>query len=134
MKKNEITVYTGETCGHCKNMKDELTKNELEFKEVVTKDNPEEWNKIVALTGIPTTPTVEVNGKYFLPGRDYNVPAQLIEHIKALDPEKEDDFTVERRLEEGFKTLIFSVNQGFNRLFQQLQQLEKKNEPENNEK
>ena len=133
MKKNDIKVYTSETCGHCSHMKNVFTENKIKFEEVVTKDNPEEWVKITTLTGIPTTPTIEINGKYFVPGRDYNTPEQLIEHIKVLDPEKEEDFTVERKLEEGFKTLVYSINQGFNRLFHQMSQLEKKNEPENKE-
>ena len=105
MKKNDIKIYVSETCGHCSHMKNVFTENKIEFKEVVTKDNPEEWAKITALTGIPTTPTMEINGKYFVPGRDYGTPEQLVAHLKALDPGKKEDFTVERRLEEGFTLL-----------------------------
>ena len=28
-----ITIYTNSTCGYCKQLKDELNKNDIEFKE-----------------------------------------------------------------------------------------------------
>ena len=133
MKKNEITIWTSGTCGHCQAMKTTLEKENIEFNEKISSEHKAEWDNVVKLTGIPTTPTLVINGSYFIPGRDYGTPEQLIEYIKNIDLEAK-DFPIELKLEEGFKTLIYSVNQGFNRLFQQLQQLEKKNEPENNEK
>ena len=121
MKKNEITIWTSETCGHCQNMKTILEKEGIEFNEKITAEHKAEWDNIIKLTGIATNPTLVINGKYFIPGRDYGTPEQLAEYIKNIDP-KEKDFPIELKLEEGFKTLIHSVNQGFNRLFHELRQ------------
>ena len=121
MKKNEITIWTSGTCGHCQTMKTTLEKEKIEFNEKINSEHKAEWDNVVRLTGIPTTPTLVINGKYFIPGRDYGTPEQLAEYIKNIDP-KEKDFPIELKLEEGFKTLIHSVNQGFNRLLHELRQ------------
>ena len=128
MKKNEITIWTSGTCGHCQNMKTTLEKENIEFNEKINSEHKAEWDNVVKLTGIPTTPTLVINGSYFIPGRDYGTPEQLVEHIKNINL-KAKDFPIELKLEEGFKTLIYSVNQGFNRLFQELRQQNQQQNP-----
>ena len=54
-----ITIYTNNNCGYCKQLKDELNKNNIEFKEKLIQDFTVEWQDIVNLTGLPTTPTIK---------------------------------------------------------------------------
>ena len=54
-----ITIYTNSTCGYCKQLKDELNKNNIEFKEKLISKFTVEWQDVVNLTGLPTTPTIK---------------------------------------------------------------------------
>ena len=56
---NKIEIYTASTCGYCKTLKDELTKNNIEFAEKSTADFKDEYQDIGNLTGLETTPTVK---------------------------------------------------------------------------
>ena len=84
----KITIYTSETCPYCKQIKEELNKENIEFNEKLTKNYTEEWNNVTSLTGmptIPTTPTIEYQGQYFVPGRDYQNVNQLIDILKEFE-------------------------------------------------
>ena len=121
-KENKVTVYTNSTCGHCKKMKELLNKAEINFIEKDKEKNQEEWALVAGLTGIPTFPTIVVNDNYFIPGRDYQNPEQIVNYIQNYDIAK--DFSSELKMREGFKTLIYSINQGFNRILQELKKIE----------
>ena len=118
-----ITIYTNSTCGYCKQLKDELTKNDIEFKEKLISEFTVEWQDIVNLTGLPTTPTIKYEGEYFIPARDYGNPQQLISLIEAFKPSEYDD---SRRVLERIKTLNFHINTAFGRLDQLLRKIETK--------
>ena len=77
-----IDIYTNETCPYCKQIKEELTKNNIEFNERLTKDWPAKWKDIVNLTSMPTLPTICYKENYFVPGRDFNTPSHLVAIIK----------------------------------------------------
>ena len=121
MKK--ITVYTNETCPYCKQIKEELTKNNIEFENILTTDDPEEWQAIVDFTGMPTVPTIYFNGEYFMPGRDFNNADLLIKLIQNYTPSL---YTVEEVMLEKIKTLNYNISMAFNRTNQILTQIETK--------
>ena len=79
-----ITIYTNSNCGYCKQLKDELNKNDIEFKEKLISEFTVEWQDVVNLTGLPTTPTVKYKEEYFVPGRDYQNPQQLINILQSF--------------------------------------------------
>jgi len=110
MKK--ITVYTNETCPYCKQIKEELTKNNIEFENILTTDDPEEWQAIVDFTGMPTVPTIYFNGEYFMPGRDFNNADLLIKLIQNYTPSL---YTAEEVALEKLKTLNYNMSMAFNR-------------------
>jgi len=120
---DKIEIYTASTCGYCKQLKDELTKNNIEFEEKLTTDFKDEYQTIVNLTGLPTTPTVKYEGEYFIPGRDYGNPQQLINLIETFKSSEYDD---SRRVLERIKTLNFHINTAFGRLDQLLRKIESK--------
>ena len=119
MKK--VIIYTNETCPYCKTIKEELTKNNIEFEEKINTEFQEEWNKVVGLTNIPTTPTIYYKNNYFIPQRDFGNPQNLIELLKNF---KESEFSLSHRNNEAIKTLNYNVAMAFGRLDQLLKQIE----------
>ena len=118
-----ITIYTNSNCGYCKQLKDELNKNDIEFKEKLISEFTVEWQDVVNLTGLPTTPTIKYKEEYFVPGRDYQNPQQLINILQSF-PDSSYDYN--RRAFERIKTLNYNINMAFGRLDQLLRQIETK--------
>ena len=120
---NKIIIYTNETCPYCKQIKEELTKNNIEFENILTTDDVEEWQAIVNFTGIPTVPTLSFNGNYLVPGRDFGNSANLVDLIQNY---KQSNFTIQEITLEKLKTLHYSISTAFNRTNQLLTQIENK--------
>jgi len=115
--KNKITLYTNDSCQACNTTKEILKENNIDFKEFKTKDNREEWDKIVNLIGVQTTPTTRINDEFIIPGRDYQQPEQLVNIIKNFN---NDEFSFEVKTRETLKTLTFSLTQALNRMFHEM--------------
>ena len=120
---NKIIIYTNETCPYCKQIKEELTKNNIEFKNVLTSDEKDNWQAIVNLTGMPTVPTLNFNGNYLVPGRDFGNTDSL---IKLIQNYKESNFTIQEITLEKLKTLHYNISTAFNRTNQILTKIENK--------
>ena len=120
---NKIIIYTNETCPYCKQIKEELIKNNIEFENILTTEDAEEWQAIVDFTGMPTVPTICLNGKYFVPGRDFSSANLLIKLIQNYTPSL---YTVEEVMLEKIKTLNYNMSMAFNRTNQILTQIETK--------
>ena len=118
-----IKVYTNETCPYCKLVKEELTKNNVEFTNMNTVEHKDQWQEIVNLTGIPTVPTIEYNNEYFVPNRDFGTPQQLVIMLKAYT---DSPYKQSKRIFERVKTLNYNMGQAFQRMDQLLKQIENK--------
>ena len=55
---DKIIVYSNEACSYCKQVKEKLTEEKIEFENRLTTDFQKEWSNIVFLTGIPQVPTI----------------------------------------------------------------------------
>ena len=128
---NKITIYTNETCPYCKEVKKQLKENNIEFKNVLTSDEKDNWQAIVNLTGMPTVPTLNFNGDYLVPGRDFGNAANLINLIQNY---KESNFTIQEITLEKLKTLHYNISTAFNRTNQILTQIENKLKDKENDK
>jgi glutaredoxin len=120
---NKIEIYTNETCPYCKQIKEELTNKNIDFENKSTPDFAEEWQDVINLTGMPTVPTIKCNNEYFIPGRDFQSPQQL---INLLETFKDSSFSETRKTLERMKTLNFHINTAFGRMDQLLRQIETK--------
>ena len=120
---NKIIIYTNETCPYCKQIKEELTKNNIKFENVLTSNEEDNWRAIVNLTGMPTVPTINFNGNYLVPGRDFGNTDSL---IKLIQNYKESNFTIQEITLEKLKTLHYNISTAFNRTNQILTQIETK--------
>ena len=120
---DKITIYTQEHCAYCTKMKEEFSKENIKFEEKETSNFKEEFQQIVNLTSMITTPVIKYKSEYFIPGRDYMNPKQLIEILKAFKISKYDNtkITVER-----MKTLSYNIASSFQKLDQIIKRIENK--------
>ena len=119
----KIIIYTNEQCPYCKQIKEELTKNNIEFENRFTKDFESKWQNITSLTGIPTVPTIHYKNSYLVPARDFPNAQALINILQNF---KELDFSDARQALERIKTLNYNMLVAFNRTDQLLRQIETK--------
>jgi len=119
----KIIIYTQETCGYCKVVKDALNKENIEFEERLTNEHLNDWKKITSLTNMPTTPTIYYKENYFVAGRDFPNPEVLINILK--DFVNIGDVSLFKVLE-NIKTLNFNMGNAFGRLDQLLRKIETK--------
>ena len=121
---NKIEIYTNETCGYCKQVKEELNKVNLKFKEKETSKHVEDFRSATSLVNMGTVPLIVVNGNtYLAPARDFNSPQHL---TSILTDFVEPSFDETKGCLERIKTLNYHISLAFNRLDQTLKQLEVK--------
>ena len=119
----KIIIYTNEQCPYCKQVKEELTKNNIKFENRLTTEFEEEWKNINILTDMPTVPTLLYKNNYFIPGRDFGNPSHLIAMLNGFE---ESNFSIEIQTFEKIKTLNYNMSMAFNRTDQLLRQIENK--------
>ena len=118
--KEKITIYTNETCPYCDKIKTQLKEKGVEFIERQTKDWKEEYGKITYATGIPTVPTVLYHNTYFVPGRDFQNPEQLVELLNNFEKPDLDSNTL---VLEKLKTLNYNIMMMLHNLNTELRQI-----------
>jgi len=128
---NRINIYTNETCNYCKTIKEELEKENIKFVNMDTTEHQKEWQEIVNLTKMGNVPTVEYNGEFYVPGRDFGNPEHL---VNILNNKERSKYTDSKRILEDIKTLNYNVGQAFQRMDQLLQRIETKLNIEENDK
>ena len=57
-----ITIYSTPTCVYCHTLKEYLTKNNLQYKEVDVSLDEKELEKMVAISGQMGVPVTEIDG------------------------------------------------------------------------
>ena len=120
---NKIIVHTTEGCDYCADVKKLLNEANVKFEDKPAKDNQQGWQRVMRITGIGTFPTFEIGNEFFVPGRDYNSPDQIVNHLKTyIKPE--DDYPIELQLMQSFKTMAYSINQGITKVLQELNKKE----------
>ena len=119
----KIIIYTQSACGYCKTVKDELTKNNIEFEDKLTDKFEDEWNKIVSLIGVPITPIICYKENYFIFGRDFRDANNLIDILKNY---KQSEFETSIQVLEKVKTMNYNIATAFRRLDQLLIKIENK--------
>ena len=129
MKKNKIIVYTNETCQYCKQVKDELTKNNIEFEERLTGEWSVDWQEVINLTGMATVPTINYENEFFVPNRDFQNAHQLPIIFKNFNQSK---FSESKQILEKIKTLNLNITMAFGRVDQLLKQIETNTKKEEN--
>ena len=125
----KTVIYTQNTCGYCKAIKDEFVKNDIEFDERLISEYKDEWGEVVKLTNIAATPTICFEENYFIPGRDFNNPQNL---INTLNNYKSYGNVSLFEIAEKIKTLNYNMGMAFGRLDQSIKTIEQKLEKDVN--
>ena len=120
---DKIIIYTQDTCGYCEAVKNELTKNNIKFEVRLINEFQDEWNKVVSLTNLPTTPTIYYKENYFIASRDFANPNNLINILKYY---KQPEFETSIQVLEKVKTMNYNIATAFSRLDQLLRTIEQK--------
>ena len=117
----KITIYTSETCPYCKEIKDLLKENEIDFTEKLTSEHVKEWNQITELLVMGQLPTLSFNKEFFVPGRDYMNSKHLIQLIKDHKKSKY-DYSI--RSYECIKSMNAQMAQAVQQLFVKINNIE----------
>tara|TARA_R100001163_G_C4909272_1_gene94319 strand:- start:50 stop:451 length:402 start_codon:yes stop_codon:yes gene_type:complete len=120
---DKITIYTTKTCDYCKQMKDELEKENIQFEEKITENFKDDFQEVVNLTNMAITPTIEYKNEYFIAGRDYINPKQLIEILKVF---KNSKYSNTKIIIERLKTLNYNIASAFSKFDQVMKKIETK--------
>ena len=107
-------IYTNPSCHYFHRIKEQLNNAELEYEEIVAKDNEEEWNELVRITGIGMTPTIVMQEEIWLPNRDFRTPEELIGKINHFKNTPMKTLKFEERIDQlhnTVKNLTLLLNQ-----------------------
>ena len=115
----KIKIYTSKTCPYCKQVKEHLDENKIEYDEIITSENSSEWNDVTNIVGMATLPTINYKDEYFVASRDFPNPQVLINIIHGF--EKNNDY--QKLLWERFKTLNYNISMVFNKLNDNINQV-----------
>jgi len=127
---NKLTIYTNETCPYCKQIKEALTKNNIEFEDILTKTDSKEWQSIIDFTGMAIVPTIYFNREYLVPGRDFGNADLLVKLIQNYNPSH---YTTEEITLEKIKTFNYNMSVALNKTNQLLMSIEAKLKIDTNE-
>ena len=95
----KVKVYSQKNCKYCDNIKEELKKNKVEFESLEIDDHRDEWNRITRILGLGMTPTIEFAGEFWVPGRDFRGPDELIKRMEYITEFPLPPLTDEEKLE-----------------------------------
>ena len=85
---NKLLLFTLDTCGHCKRLKERLINESIPFTEIEVNSNQSLWNQVVTQSKNEYLPTFFIKkegsdtGPIFCPERDFENDDQAIEIIK----------------------------------------------------
>ena len=120
---DKIEIYTMPTCTICKEVKDELIKQNIKFQEKIVSEFQDEFDQIALLTRVASTPIIYYKDNYLVAGRDFNSPQNL---ITVLHKFKNCKFDLLHQNNESIKTLNFNMAMAFQRMDQLLKEIETK--------
>ena len=125
MKKitEKIEVYTQKGCKNCEDIIQELKNNEISFQQKETNNYREEFDEIVRLTRFAQTPVLHYKNNYFMAGRDFNSPKNI---IQVLENYQECKHSLERQNNEAIRTLTYNIMMAFQRTDNLLRKIETK--------
>ena len=109
----KVKVYSQKHCKYCDNIKEELKKNKVEFESLEIDDHRDEWNRITRILGLGMTPTIGFGDEFWVPGRDFRSPEELIKRMEYITDFPLPPLTEEEKLEtviNATKNLAMSLN------------------------
>ena len=121
--KEKITIYTNNNCDRCKDLKDTLKKEKIEFTEKDVENHKKEWSEIQSTTHMSMTPTILFKDNYFIPERDFQSNEHVIGIFNNYEKPVLNNYDI---LLERMKTLNFNIAFAFRSLDQILRDVNEK--------
>ena len=123
-------MYASDGCSYCKEVKEKLNSNNIDFKVRLIDDFQNEWQQVVATTGMGMLPTLYFKDNFFLPGRNFSNTDHLIKIIKEF---KKSKFSNEINTLEKIQTLSYNMGMAFNKMHGMLDEIKNQLKIEDNE-
>jgi len=87
--KYDLTIFTIPFCSYCNRLKKRLDELNIPYLDYDVIENSEDWLLIIDEIGTNILPTTYINdinnnqGKFFIPGKDYQTEDDIVEIIKT---------------------------------------------------
>jgi glutaredoxin len=83
---NKVTVYTMSDCPYCAELKEKLTNENIQFRnvDIDLPENQEEFNKIVEASNAEEVPIVRIEKQLFLPNISFKTITEAVELTKKF--------------------------------------------------
>lgn len=121
----KLKIYSQKSCQYCNAVKEALTTAEIEFELIDIEENKELWNHITRITGLGLTPTIDFEGEYWLPTRDFRTKEELVNRIKFFEENPVGELNEEEKRQQIINH-IKNVTLGINGINQSLTQMMQK--------
>ena len=119
-----MKLYTNPSCHYCNKIKSQLDEAGIEYTEIITSDNVEEWNNLIRVTGLGMTPTIVYQEETWMPNRDFRTAEELVSRIKHFEEHPMTRLSLEDRVDQvnnAVKNITLLLNQ-MNQQMQSIQQ------------
>ena len=118
---NLLELYTQENCDFCNEIKNKLKELNINFEEKPINKFNKKFTEIVKLTGLNHVPIVQYKDNYFVPGRDYTNPLDLISLLQTFE---KCNFPIGIQNKEAIKTLNYNTLLAFKNTDEILKRIE----------
>jgi len=118
-----MKLYTNPTCHYCNKIKSQLDEAGIEYTEIITSDNVEEWNNLIRITGLGMTPTIVYQEETWMPNRDFRTAEELVARIKHFEENPMTRLSLEERVDQ-VNNAVKNITLLLNQMNQQLQGLQ----------
>tara|TARA_R110002051_G_scaffold59454_2_gene109042 strand:+ start:534 stop:911 length:378 start_codon:yes stop_codon:yes gene_type:complete len=121
--KEKIEIYITENCKNCKEIIEQIEKENIEFEKKPIEKFKKDWNNVVNTVHMNSTPIIWFKDTYFVSQRDFNYPNEVIDILKNYEKPNINDIIV---LSETIKTLNFNLLNMVNNIYNVVKEINKK--------
>ena len=83
---NKVTVYTMSDCPYCAELKEKLTNENIQFRNVDIDllENQEEFNKIIEASKAEEVPIIRIDKQLFIPNVSFKTITESVDLVKKF--------------------------------------------------
>lgn len=83
---SKVTIYTMSDCPYCTDLKEKLTKENIEFRnvDIDLPENQEEFNKILEVSKAEEVPILKIDKQLFVPNVSFKSITEAVELTKKF--------------------------------------------------
>ena len=121
--KEKSEIYTTKDCKNCKEIIEQIKKENIKFEEKPIEEFEKDWNSVVNTVHMNSTPIIWFKDAYFVSQRDFNHPSQVIDILKNYEKPNIDNTII---ISERIKTLNFNLLNMVNGMYNAIKEINKK--------